>query len=62
MKVPVQASLGVFVVEQVDEPVRRVGIGAAIRSHGARGEVLGQAVRQVGDRPGSQRAGLALRE
>ena len=60
--VPVQAPLGVLVVQQVDEPVRRVKVGAAIASHGGRGEVLGEAVRQVGDRPGSLRAGLAVRE
>src|SRR5205814_7125770 len=40
--VPAQALLGVLVIEQKDQPVRRVEAGAAITSRGGRGEVPGE--------------------
>jgi hypothetical protein len=60
--VPAQALLRVLVVEQKDQPVRGVEAAEAITSRGGRGEVPGEAVRQVGDRPGSLHVRLAVRE
>jgi hypothetical protein len=48
--VPVQAPLGVLVVQQVHEPLRQVEVPASVARGGWGGEVLGQAVRQLGDR------------
>ena len=45
---PAQAPLGVLVVEQEDQPVRRTEVAAAVPQGGWCREVFGQAVHQLG--------------
>lgn len=46
----------------LDEPARRIEVGPAVAWRGGRGEVIGQAARQIGSRPRPLRTGPAVRE
>src|SRR5207342_3013192 len=59
---PVQAPLGVLVVEQVHEPLRGGEVAASVARGGWGGEVLGQAVRKLGDGAGWLRRSLIAGE